>query len=233
MPYLINDEWFRTKDDVKGRCRAILAGTADGALVTETDAEFLYELFQFHDEWAEKSETGVEGITAQMTVQGTRCFVLRRHCGTEVDISFKHSADLIPSSRSRSRQPQGLTDFRNGARTAIRNQIRSFRDQAFASTSVCPLSGESLSRFNAAVDHIAPSTFDQLLFDFCRANQINPLKVVVGSREGVVATLEDADLRFAWERYHLSNAQLRLISRIENLKLPKASLPWMVLCSGS
>lgn len=66
-----------------------------------------------------------EGISAQLTVQGTRRFVLRLLCGTEVDISLKHSADLISSNSEGSSQPQGLTDFRNGSRTAIRNQILS------------------------------------------------------------------------------------------------------------
>ena len=80
-----------------------------------------------------------------------------------------------------------------------------------------------------AVDHLAPNTFDQLLFSFCQANQINPLGVVVGSRDGVVACLEDANLRISWENYHLKHAQLRILSKTGNLKLSKPSIPWAQL----
>lgn len=38
----------------------ILAVTAEGALVTETDAEFLCELFQYHGEWTVKCGSGVK-----------------------------------------------------------------------------------------------------------------------------------------------------------------------------
>lgn len=229
MSYLLDDEWFSTKNDVRDRCRQILARTPDGTLVEEADADFLFCLFRHHDEWEEKSGEGVQAIATQMTAHGTRCFVLRRHCGTEVDISFPHSIKLIPSARGQSRQPQRLLDFRAGARTAIKQQIRSFRDGALGVASLCPVTGEPVGRGNAAVDHVAPRTFDQLLYDFCLATHTNPLNVVVGSLNGVIATIDDDMLCAAWEKYHLEHARLRLISKTGNLKLPKPSIPWLEL----
>lgn len=229
MPYQINDEDFPTKDDIRNRCRDILAKTPDGMEVAEADADFLYGLFQYHDEWADKSGVGVAAITTQTTPHGTRCFALRRHCGTEIDVSFPHSIKLIPSTRGQNRQPQRLLDFRAGARTAINQQIRAFRDGALGAASLCPVTGEPVGRGNAAVDHVAPRTFDQLLYDFCLATHTNPLNVVVGSLNGVIATIDDALLCAAWEQYHLAHAQLRLISKTGNLKLPKPSIPWFEL----
>jgi hypothetical protein len=231
VPYFINDEWFATKDAVKDRCRQILARTPDNTMVGDADSDFLYGLFQHHDEWAEKAGEGVKCITTLMTSHGTRCFMLRRHCDTEIDIGFTHAVKLIPSTRAKERQPQKLLDFRAGARTAVTEQIRLFRDQGLVGAASCPVTGESLGRHNVAVDHLAPNTFDQLLFSFCQASQINPLGVVVGSRDGVVAFLEDTSLRVAWEDFHLKHAQLRIISKTGNLKLPKPSIPWMELCS--
>ena len=231
MPYLINDEWFATKDAIKDRCRQILSRTPDGTMVSDPDSDFLYGLFHHHDEWAEKAGEGVMGFTTQMTSHGTRCFMLRRHCDAEIDIGFTHAVKLIPSTRAKERQPQKLLDFRAGARTAITEQIRLFRDQGLVGAASCPVTGETLGRHNVAVDHLAPNTFDQLLFSFCQANQINPLGVVVGSRDGVVAFLEDTSLRVAWEDFHLKHAQLRIISKTGNLKLPKPSIHWMELCS--
>ncbi|KPB75010.1 Uncharacterized protein AC505_5463 [Pseudomonas syringae pv. maculicola] len=42
--------------------------------------------------------------------------------------------------------------------------------------------------------------------------------------------MEDTNLRVAWEGYHLKHAQLRIISKTANLKLPKPSIPWAQLC---
>ncbi|MBC3487146.1 DUF3223 domain-containing protein [Pseudomonas sp. SWRI50] len=229
MPYQINNEGFATKNDVRIRCRDILAKTPDGKEVAEVDADFLYSLFQYHDEWSDKSGVGVAAITTQTTSHGTRCFVLRRHCGGEVDISFTHAIKLMPGTRGQTRQPQGLLDFRAGARTAVNQQIRTFRDTALVVTSVCPVTGEPVNHANAAVDHVAPTTFDQLLYDFCLATDTNPLNVLVGSLNGVVATIEDVMLCAAWEQYHLAHAQLRLISKTGNLKLSKPSVPWFEL----
>lgn len=199
-------------------------------MVSDVDSDFLYGLFLHHDEWAEKAGEGVKGISTQMTPHGTRCFMIRRHCDTEIDISFSHSIKLIPSTRARQRQPQKLLDFRAAARTAITEQIRLFRDQNLIGAVSCPVTGESVGRYSVAVDHTAPDTFDWLLFSFCQANQINPIGVVVASRNGVVAVLGDTNLRMAWEDYHLKHAKLRILSKTGNLKLPKPPMPWAELC---
>lgn len=41
----------------------ILAVTAKGALVTETDAKFLCEMFQYHGEWTVKSGSRVRHLS--------------------------------------------------------------------------------------------------------------------------------------------------------------------------
>lgn len=231
MPYLINDEPFSTKADVEARCREILARTVDGEVVQEVDADFLYGLFQHHDEWAEKSGDGVAAISTQTTLHGTRCFVLRAHCGKPVDISFRHASRKMPSSRSATQLPQELRDFRDAARTAIREQVRTFRDQALRAATTCPITGEPLTRDNTAIDHLAPLSFDQLAFDFCIAHQVNPLAVVVGSVQGVVATFEDTALSRQWQEFHQRTARLRLISKTGNLRLPKVQIRWEILYS--
>lgn len=229
MPYLIADESFSTKDAITNRCREILAATAAGSLVEEAAASFLFDLFQHHNEWPQKTADGVHGISTQMTLHGTRCFVLVTPNGHHVDISFTHAIRLVPSLRSSTLLPQALRDFRSAARTAIRAQIYEFRDNALIEVQECPCTGEILNRNNCAVDHTQPKTFDQLLYDFCCSRALNPLLVVVGSEEGTVAVLEDAELLMLWQVYHRANAELRLISRVANLQLPKVALPWSEL----
>lgn len=186
-------------------------------------------LFQNHNEWTEKTLGGVRDISTQRTGQGNRCFVLRKHNGLEIDISFPHSIRLIPSTRSAQLMPQALRDFRSAARNAIRGQIFAFRDQHLSGCPTCPVTEEPISRSNVAVDHIAPATFDQLLFNFCIQHAINPLTIDVGSERGTVAVIDNPNLLVAWQEYHAHHAQLRLLSKLGNLQQPKTVLPWAQL----
>lgn len=231
MPYLIANESFPTKDGITSRCRAILAATLDGCPVEEEAIPFLFELFQFHDEWSVKAAGGVVNISTKATPHGTRCFVLVKQGGDCIDISFPHAVRLIPSSRSAALLPQALRDFKGAARVAVRAQVFEFRDTALQREQRCPFTGEVLSRATCAVDHTPPQTFDQLLYDFCRTRSLNPLTVAVGSEGGTIAVLEDAELLAAWQAYHRDNANLRLLSRIGNLQLPKVAVRWSELWS--
>jgi hypothetical protein len=229
MPYLIANESFSTKDDITARCRAILASTSDGQPVDEGAVSFLFELFQFHDEWLQKAAGGIVNISTQTTPHGTRCFVLVKQAGDCIDISFPHAVRLIPSSRSAALLPQALRDFKSAARVAVKPQIFEFRDSALQREQRCPFTGELLGRATCAVDHTPPQTFDQLLYDFCRIRSLNPLNVAVGSEGGTVAVFEDAELLAAWQAYHRENAHLRLLSKIGNLQLPKVAVRWSEL----
>jgi Protein of unknown function (DUF3223) len=231
MPYTVAEVVFPTKNALTERARLALAGTPVGQPVSEMDTVFLLALFQYHDEWDKKSAGGIREITTQTTIHGTRCFVLRKHDGNEIDISFPHAIRLIPSVRTVDLQPQALRDFRSAARTAIQEQIFVYRDQALLQLQTCKLTNEILSQSNAAVDHMAPNTFDELIFLFCKQKRINPLEVLVGSIAGVVATFEDKDLLRDWKTFHQTRANLRLISRVANLKLPKQRVAWTELWS--
>jgi hypothetical protein len=231
MPYVVAEEAFPNKSALTERARLALTRTPDGHPACETDTEFLIALFQHHDEWGEKSAGGVREITTQTTIHGTRCFVLRKHDATEIDISFPHAIRLIPTARTADIPPQALRDFRNAARSAVRSQIFAYRDEALLQTQACPVTGEQLDRSNAAVDHESPNTFDTLVFAFCTEHNINPLKVRVDSEGGVLAVFEDQDLLQRWSAFHQGRAKLRLVSRIGNLKLPKPRVTWSELWS--
>jgi hypothetical protein len=230
LPYSIAEQIYSTKEALLEHCRAILRATADGASVSEEHLPFLFELFRYHDEWSSKSAGGVRAITAMQTPHGTRCFALVKHDGTSIDISFPHAVRHVPTLRSSQLQPQALRDFRDAARRAIQQQIWSFRDSALRGTPVCPIGGEVVTMSNYAVDHEPPRTFDQLLFEFCRAHSVNPLTVVVASHAGTVPVFEDEALARSWQSYHQTNARLRLVSRLSNLTLPKVSVSWGAVC---
>ena len=221
MPYLINNKEFSIKTKITEYCRDILNKYPDGTNLNLEDSQFLFELFKFHDEWGIKSEGGVLHISTQTTEHGTRCFILKKNNGGSVDISFPHSIKLIPTKRSKNLTPQELLDFKAAARTAIKIQIDNFRDNNLFNNTICPITNEHLHKGNSDIDHIPPNTFDQLLFNFCLDQKINPLKIDVLSINGVIAEFSDNNLSQDWQKYHQTHAKLRIISKRANLRLSK------------
>lgn len=226
MNYTIGEITFARKADITKHCQDILENTPDGDFVDLEDFCFLLALFRHHEKWEQKSASGVSGITTIRTPHGTRCFALERRDGVVEDISFPHTIKLIPTSRSASRIPQGLIDFRNAARGVIQDQVRRFRDEKLGLVGNCPITGHPITRDNCAVDHVAPLTFDRLLLDFIRLRGLRPLEVEVSTLEGTVAVFADRAIATAWEHYHDLHCRLRLLTRAGNLQLKKEKLDW-------
>ena len=230
MPYNIGGIEFRTKNDIKARCRGILHSVPDGKLISGKGYSFLVALFQYHDEWQEKTKGGCIEITTGPSASRTRCFYIIRADKTKIDISFDYAVNKIPTLRSRNKLPQYLVDYKNAARTAIRNQISSFRMQALSSSPCCPIKHTRLTRENSEVDHVAPLTFDRLLFDFTQIHGIEPSQISVGSIEGTIACFDDDALSESWASYHKEHACLRLISKVGHRELESPRVNWESVC---
>lgn len=226
LTYVIGTEEYRTKKLLISRCQDILNGTQEGHFISKDDELFLLALFEFHDEWEKKKSVSFLNFTVGKSEHGTLCFFLVHKDGRKIDISFHHAIKKIPSSRSKNLTPQGLLDFKNAARTAILPQIRTFRDSALLRNETCPVSKKKLTKENSVVDHEAPKTFDRILFDFCCKQEIDPLEVSVGSKEGTLAVFEDQIIESKWAEFHKSNASLRLLEKITHQKLSQIRIDW-------
>ena len=217
--YQLAGSTYKTKAAITVRCQAIIKATATNERVAPEDQDFLLDLLSYHTEWPNKAGAGVTGITTMVSEHGTRCLNLIRADGTRVDISYLHALKHLPSPKTATLLPQGLIDFRNGARQAIKDQVDAFRAQY---ASIC--AGQDM-----AVDHVYPKTFDALLFSFCQERGLNPLKVTISELSGCTAYIADDGIRYSWQAYHSQHCQLRLITKAENLALPKLIMPWAEL----
>jgi hypothetical protein len=233
VTYSIGGEAFTTKDAIPRRCREIRDATPHGTFVaTESWVAFLFDLFStWHDEWDDKAAGGFVSFTT-MTVRAngkaTRCFALQTADGDLVDISFPHAVRRIETARTATLIPQALRDFRNAARVEVAAQTMNYRARALAARTPCPITGVQLTAQNGAVDHYGRS-FDELLFGFCQQGGVNPLKVQIDSVHGVQARISDRALAHDWQSYHEAHAQLRLIEKTANLKIPKVRVAWDAL----
>ncbi len=226
MVYMIGNKEFKTKDQITKHCQQLISKYPDNCDVENEDLIFLCELFKFHDEWEQKSTGVIVAIRPTTTDYGNRCFMMHKKDGTKIDISVPHSIKCIQTARTKNRLPQQLLDFKSAARNAIKMQIFEFRDMALQTNPICELTKELLTRQNADVDHIAPNTFDRLLYNFCSLQKINPVEVDVESINGTIAKISNSDIENNWMKYHQSYAELRLISKIANLTQPKQRLDW-------
>lgn len=233
LKYSIGDNAFTTKAGITARCRDIRDATPDHTLVaSEPDVTFLLDLFsRWHDEWDEKTGGGFVGFTT-MTVRGngkvTRCFAIQTADHDLIDISYPHAIRRIETARTPALIPQALRDFRNAARVEIARQTMDYRAAALSSGTRCSVTGHQLTAESCAVDHHGRS-FNELLFEFCQRRRVNPLKVQVDSVRGVQARFADRALAQDWQGYHQQHAQLRVIEKVANLKIPKASVDWDTL----
>lgn len=224
---------FTTKAGITERCRNIRDGTPDHTLVAAApDVAFLLDLFgTWHDEWDDKTTGGFVGFTT-MTVRAngkvTRCFAIQTADGDLIDISFPHAIRQIETARTAALIPQALRDFRNAARVEIARQTINYRASALSSGTPCSVTGLPLTASSCAVDHHGRS-FDELLLAFCQLRSINPLRVQVDSVHGVQARFVDRALAQDWQSYHQQQAQLRVIEKTANLKIPKARVAWDTL----
>lgn len=227
--YSIGNEDFSNKECIRDRCRIILANTTDNQPVTDLELKFLVNLFSHHDGWVEKSSKGIRKIIAQKNIYGTRGFVLILSDNTSVDISFMHALKCLRGERTRPLLPQKLIDFKNAARAAVTADIRAFRDTYLALNIFCPISGEPITRNNCEVDHEPPLTFDSLLYDFTNTEQINPLEISVGSKNGTIPFFESQEIATKWIDYHRINAKLRLLSIVGHAQVSSARIDWKPL----
>jgi hypothetical protein len=233
MSYELAHQAYHTKDDVKKRCRAILCSTPKGQLVGPDDFAFLLEVFAFNPEWEQKAAGGITGVTTDSKgLYKTRYFVLTRAGGminlARDGISVEDAINNMPSSRGNNKMPKHLNDFKKAARNAVKNQIDEYRVRALSDGQThCRLSSANLATDANPlhVDHADPLTFDKLLYDFCQINELNPLKVELKEIHTVVV-IADSFTESEWQKYHLKNANLRLVVRDANLGQPKIKIQW-------
>jgi len=189
------------KAGLKGRVREIVASTPAGRDVSAEHHAFLLDLLRHHPDAANKIGCGVAAFFTRENDFGKKALALRRIDGVLVDFSWVKCID-------------GDSQHKNitaAFRTAIRAQVRQFKQRALTASSTCPLSGVPLTWDNSHVDHHIP--FRVLLTSFLDKEKLILNDVQVDQRE-----LIDIELRQRWRSFHEDTAVLRLISATENLK---------------
>ena len=203
---------YRTKAALAEACRSIISQARDNLPLPENHIRFVTELFERHPEYLEKSSPGIAGFSVATDSRWgtTRHFIVQRIDGTSIDFSWKICID--------GKLPERRINVLAAMRTAIANQILTFRQVSIKTGCQCPITGQSLSENNCHIDHSFPRTFltlaNEWLIEVGKSfKQIE----LVRSMDGYGWNLSDSEQTASWQSFHRSNASLRAVSPRANL----------------
>lgn len=221
VAYVVHGEEFKTLQSLREHVRAIRDSYSDDVNLAADDFAFMCDLLKRHESAEIKAGCGIrEMFVRQEPLHHTRCFWLRRIDGSETDFSVEMCLRNTPESR--------IMKFKAACRTAIKSEIIAFKEKFFAQqhSAKCPITGETITKQTAHVDHAHPWTFEQIVMAFINEKQIDVDTVKINGiqQDSVLEnSMEDTQLERQFIEYHNQRAKLRVISKIANLSIVKRS----------
>lgn len=176
------------------------------------DFEWARSLLDLHPTVEDKIGCGVKDIEVVIDFGQFKYEVVRTD-GTRAEFSIQKCF----SGKQQSVQAQIYAAFRQ----AVHLQIRSFRDLLFSQGPVySSVSGVLLEQDSSChIDH-HPTSFKQLVEEFCAGEQLAVGDVVVHNRHNLPNghfEFQDEALAERWSNFHQEHARLRPVTARENL----------------
>lgn len=202
------------KTQTKNKIRDILYKYPYDMELNTEDAEFMTDIIKMHPKADYKIGSGIECFVIRQNYKypTTRNFWIIRTDGSETDFSYLEC--ISPNTK--------LAKFKNACRDVVKEYVIDFKCNNLTEDSVCPITGELL-KDNVHVDHEPPNTFDVIVNNFIKENNIDVNKVKLESyNDGESGDVfSDAILAAYFYAYHEDNAKLRLVSVKANLSVIK------------
>src|SRR5260370_13325353 len=217
MRLQIGQQVFPNKKEAIKYIQELQSKYKNGERIEGSDESFLRDLLNLHPRASDKIGKGVShfSIGPNGFWKGkTRHFKVHRIDGTATDFSFLKCVNGINPD----------DEVLHAMRTAVVDQILEFRDKQFqAGTVKCPFNGEVLVPNGGHVDHIAPDTFEALVFRWFSQERLEiPAILITPSQDNqVTREMIDQQQRSSWQHFHRMNAHLRLTSKLGNLSHAK------------
>lgn len=202
-----------TKKEKTEKCRYILYFYKDKVEFVD-DIEFLYSIFECHEQWEQKKGCGVDYFYIGKSEYGNTCFYIMRTDGTTTDISFT-SAITKPTKKSK---------VIKACRTTIEPEIEKFRkENVVYGETKCALSGHILIPQNTHIDHYNLS-FKNLFDKWIGAWDIDNLhdNYVCETKDNECKTyFTDQRIIDDFVKFHNENTYLRAVTKDANLRRPR------------
>lgn len=213
-PIKIGPHEFTSKNAAKQHARGIMKKHVELGVMLPGDEMFLRDLVALHPEAEQKIGCGISGFTTQVDPiwRTTRHFAIIRTDGSTTDFSFHTCIDGANHRK----------DVLQALRHAVSDQVVTFQNCCFSLDEplLCPFTGYELSPFDCHVDHTPPDTFLNLVQRWMKQDGIEhwaDIELVDNADNQWVRELKNEALSSSWQRFHISNCNLRLVSPIANL----------------
>lgn len=219
QPFIVNDEIFRTKQDLEKRVQSIVAGYPDRQVLNPIDFDFMHALLGNHPQFETKIGCGISAFYIQRNpiYPSNRNFMIVRADDSETDFSWRECLHPTPHAKK----------VQRACRVLVEPYTMEFKQAFFeeqGGQATCPLTGEVIRFVGSHVDHVAPKTFDRLFDAFLSHHGLDVNQIALKNEladNKYVDELEDYDLAESWIDFHNQNAELRVISALGNLSHAK------------
>ena len=210
MIVLIGDRVYSKKEAALAAIREVRDRILETGSVSQEDDEFLRDLVAMHPDAEDKVGAGIVRFEVRHNLGNTYGFWIIRTDGSETDFSFMKS--LYGATHE--------ADVRSAMRYAVIDQMEAARDLAFstASSLLCPITGEAITRESCHVDHATP-TFIEIADEFAEQHGGYEAITTVPSDGNIGRRFESNEVQEAWRAFHAGRAELRVVSKTANLSI--------------
>lgn len=213
------DRTFNTQKQATKFIQSILHSCALGEPIPDNYVSYVSALFLRHPDWHIKYGVGVDHFEVRNALHGTRCFYIVRTDQSIDKFSF--------SSCITGKAPSKKSEVQNAFRAIIQEGLNIkkstyFRQHADANGCVkCQRTGELITKAEAHTDHVAPRTFEKLVFDFLQSISLtyDDLELSRPADMQFHYIVVDQALAEKWKQYHDEKAVLQIIKDKVNLSL--------------
>lgn len=206
--YVIGKETFSSKKDISRHAAKLLGAYSVDQTLSLTDQEWFMALFCHR-----KSEKRLHDVSGCKVAEshGNKYVLLIYKDGSQDDISIVRSVADIGNARTEKTGQSGMIkDFKRAMRDEVSHQIAEFRMANYS---------PSHNSEKMHVDHVIH--FDTLVQQFCTKMELVAENVSIEKGRLGSKRLVDRKLADNWQKYHLENAMLRMITATENLTRKK------------
>lgn len=110
-----------------------------------------------------------------------------------------------------------IINHRKNHKKAMKNALREGNQEEYTRLSRCPYSGNKISSMKTHVHH-AGKPFIQLAEEWLSSNNLKFDTIKLKGRDSF-KIFKDGRLEESWCRYHTENAELEIISAVENMRM--------------
>lgn len=202
--YVLADQTFRTKREIKQYVRAVIDETPIGGTI---DNPAIYSLLRVHPDWDKKSagmrRFFVDKISIEH-VKSTHKTILIERSNDVMDISWSWCIELLKkdgTARQFDPKADHLAKIKHAARAAIQYQVDRIEK----------LPGDE-------IDHAYPRTFNRLLYAFLRWWGLPLMDIQIDAKDGVTGgyLFADWEIESEWCHWHQRLARLQAIPAAQN-----------------